>query len=106
MSSSLVEQTVMFESGSDQSIDQIAIMADSRVQSWFNNSTGKQGQVTYGTISTLQIDGSYVEVGFMRIDVMLSAANAALLLLDIPGLRSTFSQYVIATWGYAVTFGT
>ncbi len=106
MTVSLTEQTVVFESGVDGFIDQMAIMNDARVQNWFNNSSGKQGQVTFGSMNTIQLDGSYAGVGFLRIDVMLSAVNAAALLLDIPGLRAIFPQYVIATWGTSVVFGT
>ncbi|SRR6266705_4838166 len=105
MTVALTEQSVIFIK-LDGQFDTIALLTDSRVQNWFNNSQGADGLVSSGNFEHINVDGSYSSVPFLRIDVIVSAAFAATLLLDIPGLRVSFPQYTIATWGSAIVYGT
>src|SRR6266849_5746030 len=105
MTAALTEQSVIFIK-LDGQFDTITLLSDSRVQNWFNNSQGGDGLVSAGDFEHVNVAGSYSSVPFLRIDVIVSAAFAATLLLDIPGLRVSFPQYTIATWSSLVTYGT
>ncbi len=105
MTTALVEQTVVFLSTST-SIDVNAILADSRVQNWFTNSQGADGLVSVADFEHYNGNGTYTSNPLARIDVIVSAAFASSMLLDIPGLRTSFPQFTIATWGSNVAFGT